>query len=355
MANPLVSICVPTYNRAAALKESLKSICAQDYSPLEILISDNCSDDETEQVCCQITREDPRVRYVRQPRNLGLYGNHNFCIEESRGEFLGLFHDHDERSPQIVSECVRFMTQHQDLGVVCSDWELINEAGEVIGVRDAHVKPITPGLEYISQTMRSGRSSIGVPGALIRRSVLGDIRFNEEGPIGFGDFVLWFQMAERASVGHIPKRLWRWRQQRHSQSARTIESLTHDYFLNLTGYCDAHLARWPQHADLVTRWKADIRRYLFWALAFEIGLHFRHASIMTSKRFYPLTLFEILDYRLSPEEFLRVWQQLQVYRTGSVQSAAYLVISLLMRLKFTWPLAWATYHYSSLRGLLGLR
>lgn len=98
MANPLVSICVPTYNRAAWLRDGLKSICGQDYSPLEILISDNGSDDETEEVGREAARSDPRVRYVRHPENLGVYGNHNFCIEESRGELLSSFHDHDERT-----------------------------------------------------------------------------------------------------------------------------------------------------------------------------------------------------------------------------------------------------------------
>jgi len=355
MASPLVSICVPTYNRASALRESLKSILAQDYAPLEIVISDNCSEDDTEQLCREAASQDPRVRYVKQPCNLGLYGNHNFCIEESRGEFVALFHDHDERSPYIIGEYVRFMAEHPEAGVVCSDWELINEAGEVVGIRDAHVNPITSGLEYISQTMRSGRSSIGIPGALIRKSALGSIRLSEQSPIGFGDFVLWFQLAERASVGHIPKRLWQWRQQRQSQSARTIESLAHDYYVNLTGYCDAHLTRWPEHAGLVARWKADIKRYLFWALAFEVGLHFRHAAGMASNRVNTLTLFEILDYRLSPEEFQRVQRQLSTYRAGAVQSAAYLIIDLLIRLKLTRPLAWATYHHASFRGLLGLR
>lgn len=355
MSSPLVSICVPTYNRASALRESLKSICGQDYAPLEILISDNCSPDETEKVCREIARADTRVRYVRQPRNIGLYGNHNFCINESRGEFLGLFHDHDERAPQIVSQCVDFLCRHPDVGVVCSDWELIDESGEVIGVRDSPVEPITPGLEYIGQTIRSGRSSIGVPGALIRRAALGDIRFDEKAPIGFGDFVVWCELAERAAVGHIPQRLWRWRQERNSQSARTIESLTHDYLVNLTRFCDAHLARWPEHAELVARWKTDIKRYLFWALAFEIGLHCRKETSLLVKRVHARTLFEILDYRLTSEEFQRVQQQLRVYRTGPIQSVAHLGIALLMRLKLTWPLAWATYHYSSLRGLLGLR
>lgn len=355
MTNPLVSICVPTYNRASALRESLKSICGQDYAPLDILISDNCSEDDTEQVCREIAKADPRVRYVRQPRNIGLYGNHNFCIDEGRGEFLCLFHDHDERSSQIISTYVSFMRQHPDVGVVCSDWELIDESGEAVGVRDAHVQEITSGLEYISQTMRSGRSSIGVPGALIRRSALGKIRFDEHAPIGFGDFVVWFQLAERAAVGHLSQRLWRWRQQRQSQSARTIESLTHDYYENLTRYCEVHLKRWPEHGELVACWKTDIRRYLFWALTFELGLHFRHEAALMAKRAHPRTLFEILDYRLTPEELARVRQHLRFYRTGLLQSAALFAVEFLMRLKLTRPLAWATYHYSFLRGLLGLR
>jgi len=355
MANPLVSICVPTYNRASALRESLKSTCGQDYAPLEILISDNCSQDETEQVCREIARADARVRYVRQPRNIGLYGNHNFCLDESRGEFICFFHDHDERSLQIVSEYVSFMRQHPEVGVVCSDWELIGEAGEPIGVRDYDVDPITPGLNYIDQTIRSGRSSIGAPGAMIRRSALGSIRFDEQGPIGYGDFVVWFQIAERASIGHISQRLWRWRQQRQSQSSRTIEALTQHYVEGLTRYCDAHLKRWPSHEKTVKRWRFYIRRFVFWALAFELGLHFKNQTCPVSGSSYAPTFFEILDYRLTPEDVQRVWQQLRVYRTGPVQSIAYLAISLLMSLKLTWPLAWATYHYSFLRGPLGLR
>ena len=355
MTNPLVSICVPTYNRASALRESLKSICGQDYAPLDILISDNCSEDDTEQVCREIAKADPRVRYVRQPRNIGLYGNHNFCIDESRGEFLCFFHDHDDRDLRIVSEYVAFMLRHPEVGIVCSDWELIDEAGQSLGVRNYPMKPITPGLEYISQTMRSMQSSVGAPGAMIRRSALGEIRFDEKGRIGFGDFVVWFQIAERAAIGHIGRRLFRWRQQRQSQSARTIESMTDDYYENLTRYCDCYLTRWPDHVELVNHWRASIRRYLFWALAFELGLHFRKESALAAKRPDPPTLFEILDYRLTPEEFGRVRHKLKVFRTGLMQGVALFIIESLMQMKFTWPLAWATYHHAFLRGLLGLR
>jgi glycosyltransferase involved in cell wall biosynthesis len=353
MPNPLVSICVPTYNRAVFLQESLQTIRAQDYIPLEILISDNCSDDETEEVCHKIVRVDPRVRYVRQARNIGLYANHNFCVDESRGEFLCFFHDDDRRDSCIVSEYVSFLFQYPEVGIVCSDWELINDAGERIGVRDHKVKPIMSGLEYIEQTLRSGRSAIAAQGAMIRRSALGDIRFYEQGPIGFGDFVVWFQIAERATVGHINRRLWSCRLQRQSLSRRTVMSLTHDYYENLTRYCNAHLERWPEHVEMVSSWKAYIKRYLFWALMYEVGLHFR--SRKPPQRFRDRTVFEIADYRLTPEEFRQVLEQLKVYRSGSAERIALFILNALLRVRFTWPLPWITRYSSLLRSVLGLR
>jgi hypothetical protein len=249
---------------------------------------------------------------------------------------------------------VAFLREHPEVGVVCSDWDLIDEDGAIVGARISDVAEVTPGLAYISQTMRSGRSSIGIPGAMLRRSALGDIRLEDPGLSGFGDFVVWFQIAERYAVGHVGQRLWRWRQQRNSQSARTIESLTHDYIDYLTRYCDAHLRRWPDHAEMVKTWRADIDRYIFWALAFELALHCRRQLGFPPKR-EGRTLFEINDYDLGPEQVDRTRRRMRSHRRGAVQAAVWLAIELSMRCRFPWPLAWATYHASAVRGLLRLR
>ncbi len=353
MADPLVSVCIPTRNRGAWLQESLQSIRGQDYQRLEILISDNASDDETERVGCEAERVDERVRYVRHPRNLGLYGNHNFCLDASRGEFICLFHDHDRRDTTIVRTYIDFLRQHPQVGVVSSDWDLIDDAGRFLGVREYPSPPVTPGLEYIAQTLRSGRSAIGLPGAMIRRAALGDIRFDEHAPIGFGDFVVWFRLAEKADVGHVSRRLWSWRQDRRSESARTIESMARDYYENLTKYCDDHLARWPEHAALVGEWRRAIHRYLFWALAFEVGLHFKRHRRPAGQ--VDRTLFEIMDYRLTPDQFQHALEQLAVHQQGAAQRATRALITALIRLRVTWPLAWAIEHHTSFGRMLGLR
>ncbi len=352
MTPPLVSLCVPTRNRATSLARGLVSTCGQDYESLEILISDNASDDDTERVCREAARQDARIRYVRHPRNIGSHGTHNFCIDESRGDYLCFFHDHDERDLSIVSRYVSFMQAHPDVGVVCSDWHLLDPEGRRIGVRDYRVSAVMPGVDFISHTFASGRSSIGIPGAMIRRSALGDIRFDEEAPIGFGDFIIWFQIAERHAIGHIHERLWGWTQEQRSDSARTIESLTEDYRENMTRYCDMHLARWPEHAALVERWRQSVPRYLFWALMFGVGLHFRRQEPAAGEESADRTLFEILDYRLTDQQLERVFDKLKTYRTGAFQHVAHAMVRALIHCGLTQPFTWAVGHQSSLRSLV---
>jgi glycosyltransferase involved in cell wall biosynthesis len=350
--NPLVSICVPTRNRAAALRHSLESICGQDYPALDILISDNASDDGTQDVALAAARADSRVRYVRHPQNIGLYGNHNFCLDESRGEFVCLFHDHDERASSLVSTYVDFLQTHPTVGIVCADWNLVNADGRILAPRVYGVPEVISGLDYITQTMRSGRSAIGLPGAMIRRSALGDLRFDEQAPVGFGDFVVWFRLAERVDVGHINRRLWGWRQDPRSESARTIESMARDYCENLSRYCDEHLARWPQHAALVGEWQRSIHKYLFWALLFEIGLYCKQRRGDAPSD--DPTVFEIMDYRLTPEQFRWAMEQLRAHEGGALDRIVRLLTWAFVGARFTWPLAWATEHHRAARALLGL-
>lgn len=349
---PLVSLCMPTRNRAADLVNALPMILGQTYPHLEILISDNASDDETERICRGLAAADRRVRYVRHEHNIGLHGNHNFCFDESRGEFMCFFHDHDGHHVDQVADYVSFMSEQPTVGIVCGDWEIMNEAGEVVGAREYDVAPITAGLDFIDQTMRSGRSAIGLPGMMLRKSALGSARFDNAAPVGFGDFPIWFEIAERSDIGHIRKRLWTWRVQWSSQSARKILSLTEDFRINLTAYCDAHLRRWPERQALAAKWRRSIDNYVFWALMAEIGLHFRSRSRGEAD---DRSLFEIFDYRLTPQEFEETLARIVASRRGVVQHAACAALKLLVGLKMTWPLELGARHVESLRAVLGLK
>jgi glycosyltransferase involved in cell wall biosynthesis len=104
----LVSVGIPTYNRAEGLRRTLQCITAQTYANLEILVSDNCSPaPETERVTREFMASDPRIRYVRQPEGLGVSGNFRFVLKQAGGEFFMWAADDDEWDPDFVRQCVR--------------------------------------------------------------------------------------------------------------------------------------------------------------------------------------------------------------------------------------------------------
>ena len=92
---PLVSIGIPTYNRERLIGRAIESALNQDYPNIEIVISDNASTDATSEVCRRYAQEQPNVRYVRQPRNLGAIRNFDAVLRQSSGQFFMWLGDDD--------------------------------------------------------------------------------------------------------------------------------------------------------------------------------------------------------------------------------------------------------------------
>lgn len=127
-----------------------------------------------------------------------------------------------------------------------------------------------------------------------------------------------------------------------------------DYRQACDEYCDGYLTRHPAEVRRVHRWRRWIRQYLFWALAYEVALYCRSLASPGARAKSP-TMFEAQGYQLSEDEFKSARQQLREYQTGALQRAACLGIEGLLWLRVTRPLAWATYHHTAVRHVLGLR
>src|SRR5215467_10718909 len=85
MRSPKVSIGLPVFNGQAYLKGAIVSILEQDYQDLELIICDNASTDETESLCREFARTDPRVRYYRNDSNIGFANNTRRVFELANG------------------------------------------------------------------------------------------------------------------------------------------------------------------------------------------------------------------------------------------------------------------------------
>lgn len=111
---PLVSIGLFVYNGAQTLRAAIDSILNQSFSDFELIISDNASSDDTENICCEYAQKDLRVRYIRQRKNQGASKNMQVVFDEARGEyFMWAAHD-DVRSLDYVDLNLRFLQSHPD-------------------------------------------------------------------------------------------------------------------------------------------------------------------------------------------------------------------------------------------------
>jgi glycosyltransferase involved in cell wall biosynthesis len=116
---PLVTIGLPTYNRAPSLPRAISSALAQTYRNLELVISDNASTDGTQRLCREASEQDARVRYFRQPVNIGPTANFNAVLSAARGEFFMWLADDDWLDHSFVSECLRTLLERSDYTLVC--------------------------------------------------------------------------------------------------------------------------------------------------------------------------------------------------------------------------------------------
>jgi glycosyltransferase involved in cell wall biosynthesis len=128
---PLVTIAIPTYNRADTyLPQALRSALAQDYPALEILVSDNASTDGTPALVQSF--EDPRLRYVRHEQNIGGKANWTFCVHQARGTYFLLLHDDDLIDPDFVTLCIGAAEGRDDLGIIRTGVRVINGQGAIL-------------------------------------------------------------------------------------------------------------------------------------------------------------------------------------------------------------------------------
>lgn len=130
-ALPLVTLGVPVYDGEAHLEPALRGLQAQTWPHLEILISDNASTDGTEALCRRFAAEDPRIRYVRQPENLGAAANFEFLVHAARGEFFAWCAHDDLRMPGFVEACATELMRRPEAVLCNSAVVFLDETGRL--------------------------------------------------------------------------------------------------------------------------------------------------------------------------------------------------------------------------------
>lgn len=125
MSDPLVSVVIPTYNRAKRVQRAIQSVLNQTYDNIEVLVVDDASTDNTPKVVNRI--EDERVQYIRLEENQGASAARNIGIEAASGDYVGFLDSDDVWEPSKLEQQIEVAARHLEANVIYSGWRWVDE------------------------------------------------------------------------------------------------------------------------------------------------------------------------------------------------------------------------------------
>jgi glycosyltransferase involved in cell wall biosynthesis len=301
---PLVTICIPTYNRPEMLRHSLQSVLRQSYPHLEVIVSDNASDTDTAAVVDSLG--DDRVRVDRLEANIGLHGNMSRCLHLGTGKYRVMLPDDDLMLPGNVQSKVAFFETHPEVGLVHSAFRQINSDslpyGPVINWTSVEKDTVQPGYSYIRESIAKGGIT-WISSVMLRSDLVADEYFVvDDGP--YCDLALWLRVALRADVGFLTAPLSGYRM--HAISASfdyQTQEVVRGQIIQTLGHTDAlklALGRFLENADLDPELRAEYARLL------RASLRRIRLSILAN-RYLPRPVFKLAQKSVNWAEQGRIY------------------------------------------------
>jgi glycosyltransferase involved in cell wall biosynthesis len=188
----LVTIVLPTYNRATRLEKAIESCLKQTYRSIELIVVDDGSTDHTSQIVAACMARDLRVRVVHQA-NAGLPRALNAGFGLSRGEFLTWTSDDNEYAINAIEVMVRALEDRADVDLVYCDYELVDETRGIIG-RTNLPEP---------EALLKGVNCVGAC-FLYRRSVYEQLGDYDPNVALAEDYDYWLRVHAAFRMAHLP-------------------------------------------------------------------------------------------------------------------------------------------------------
>ncbi len=223
--NPAVSVVIPTYNRAHVLGRALKSVLAQTFDDFEVLVVDDGSTDDTEDLVTAFG--DSRIRYLAQSENRGVGAARNRGLREARGEFVAFLDSDDEWHPKKLDRQIAvFRDRPEEIGLVYTGVE------SVFGDGSRRVDlPTRRGNVYekllLENVIHGGGSN-----AMIRRNVIATVGFFDEAFPAIEDYDYWLRISRFFEIDFVDEPLIRYHDSREHEPG-TLERKSLDVGNNL--------------------------------------------------------------------------------------------------------------------------
>jgi len=223
----MVSIGVPVYNDAKFLREALDSLLAQDYSNFELIISDNASQDATQEISREYAARDPRVSYHRNATNLGATENFNQAFRLSTGKYFMWAGGHDVWAPTYLSRCVQVLESDEAIVQCNSLAQNMSQDGKTIFETVRQFDTRGKGL-LVRANLVLWQVSAFIAYSVIRSAALRQTRLLIQ--VGGPDLLLGFELSLLGPFALVPEALFFMRDHRGDRSRQPNRA---QYFVDL--------------------------------------------------------------------------------------------------------------------------
>lgn len=294
---PLVSVVIPTYNRARLLRRALDSVFAQSYPHYEVLVVDDASTDDTAEMIAGY--EDPRLRYLVQPENGGVGAARNRGMRESSGSLIAFLDSDDEWMPEkLARQVALFEASPPSVGLVYSGVEMVDSKGWWHVARPNH-----RGL--LHQRMLLSNFIVGGSCAMIRRRVVDTVGEIDEQLPAIEDYDFWLRISRFFRIDFVPEPLTRYHDDvsgEHAAERRSRSFIANFHARQMFYERNRHEMAWAgvEHLFLLE----SAKRHLKWpygdsATGRRLALR-AVARRPTAPELYPWLTYALLDERTRP-------------------------------------------------------
>jgi glycosyltransferase involved in cell wall biosynthesis len=227
---PKISVCLPTYNRAGYLRETIASMLAQTATDFELIVADNCSTDSTPQVVAEF--HDPRIRYVRNDANIGHYRNMDRALALARGAYVCIVHDDDVYAPEFLARESEILDRNPRVGMVhCAVYVVDPDRRRLRLHRVAPRSRIAPGAGEFARYL--GGHDVCCSTVMCRREVWAAAGAFEH-RLMCADWLMWLKIALRTDIAYLATPLVDLRIHGSSMTSTMDPMRWYDEFVELT-------------------------------------------------------------------------------------------------------------------------
>jgi glycosyltransferase involved in cell wall biosynthesis len=217
MTEPKVSVVIPTYNRSAYLRQAIDSVLTQSYGAFEIVISDNCSSDDTESIVRGLG--EPRIRYFRNTQNIGMVPNWNAGIRRARGKYIAILEDDNRWHPRYLERAVQTLDAHPQVAFVHTAVFLTDQDGRSSLLKKRWDEDrLCDGLSELRELMHGNRIFLST--VTSRRDCLHSVGLFDEAIPYAADWEMWLRLYLRYPAAYLAEPLASYRIHEGSGTAR---------------------------------------------------------------------------------------------------------------------------------------